>query len=261
MGQLAQLLHRVLQLPAQLVEDELGLLGIGVGELAGQADVDRERDEVLLGPVVQVALDLAPGLVGRGDDAGARGLELARLAPHLVERGLQRGVELHVVQGEPDLTGELGEHAVVLVVEALGPRCPPRHDQPEELARVGDGRHPQDGVVALRQQRGQRDLDPRGPGHAGARHDGLLGRVQGDTRRAQLGHRDGPLEEPVGPGPHLGGLEGQGLAEGLDHLEQQLVERHRARETAAERAQHLVGRVALAVDEAIGEALQPLTRR
>ena len=122
MGQLAELLHRVLQLAAELVEDELGLLGIGVGELAGQPHVHRQRDEVLLGPVVQVALDLAPGLVGRGDDAGARGLQLARLAPHLVERGLQRGVELHVVQGEPDLTGELGEHAVVLGVEVLGPR-------------------------------------------------------------------------------------------------------------------------------------------
>ena len=32
----------------------------------------------------------------------------------LVEASLQRGVELHVVEGEADLAGELGEHAVVL---------------------------------------------------------------------------------------------------------------------------------------------------
>ena len=36
----------------------------------------RETDEVLLRAVVQVALEPAPRVVGRGDDAGARGAQL-----------------------------------------------------------------------------------------------------------------------------------------------------------------------------------------
>jgi hypothetical protein len=38
--------------------------------------LERQRDELLLRPVVQVTLDPAPRCVGRRDDARARGLEL-----------------------------------------------------------------------------------------------------------------------------------------------------------------------------------------
>ena len=49
------------------------------------------------------------------DDAGARRAQLVGLAAHLVERLLERGVELHVVQREPDLARELGERLVVVL--------------------------------------------------------------------------------------------------------------------------------------------------
>ena len=52
-----------------------------LGRVLGQPpardlDVEHERDEPLLGAVVEVALDLAPGVVGGLDDAGARGAQL-----------------------------------------------------------------------------------------------------------------------------------------------------------------------------------------
>ena len=89
-------------------------LGVALGQLAGQADVHGQRHQVLLGAVVEVALDLAPGRVGGGHDAGPGRLQLVGLAPHLVEGLLQGGVELDVVQGQPDLAGQLGEHGVVV---------------------------------------------------------------------------------------------------------------------------------------------------
>ena len=69
--EVAQLLHRFLEIEADLVEHRLGLLGIGVGDLAGEPHTDRERDEVLLRAVVQVAFDAAAFGVGGFDDAGA----------------------------------------------------------------------------------------------------------------------------------------------------------------------------------------------
>jgi hypothetical protein len=48
----------------------LRLLGVAVGDLAGEADGHGQRDQVLLGPVVEVALDAPPlGVAGR-DHAG-----------------------------------------------------------------------------------------------------------------------------------------------------------------------------------------------
>ena len=47
------------------------------------AKIQPERDETLLRPVVEVALEPPPFLVGRGDDAGARLLDLGELAADL----------------------------------------------------------------------------------------------------------------------------------------------------------------------------------
>ena len=98
--EVAQLLHRLLEVGRDLVEHLLGGVGVGVGELAGEAGAHRERDEVLLRAVVQVALDAAALEVGGLDDAGAGAAQLVGLAPDLVERVLERGVELEVVQRE-----------------------------------------------------------------------------------------------------------------------------------------------------------------
>ena len=100
MREVAQLLHRLLEVGRDLVEHLLGGVGIGVGELACEARAHRQRDEVLLRAVVQVALDAAPLEVGGLDDARAGAAQLVGLAPHLVERVLERGVELEVVERE-----------------------------------------------------------------------------------------------------------------------------------------------------------------
>ena len=86
---------------------------------------------MLLRAVVQVALDAPPLGVGRPRPPGPGGAQLLRLASQLVERGLQRGVQLHVAQREPELAGEVGEQAVGGRVEAAR-RATPGHDQPEQ---------------------------------------------------------------------------------------------------------------------------------
>ena len=115
--ELAQLGQRRLHVAAQLLEHGLDRLRVALDELAGEADLHRERDEVLLRAVVQVALDPAPRLVGRGHDAQPRRLELLVALLQRLEAGLQRGVEPHVVQREPDLARELGQDALGLVGE------------------------------------------------------------------------------------------------------------------------------------------------
>ena len=87
---LAQLvLHRreTLGDPRQLAV-ELGQLGRH-GGLRG-AELEPERDEPLLGAVVQVALELPPRLVGRGDDAGARRREVGGEARQVVDEDARR---------------------------------------------------------------------------------------------------------------------------------------------------------------------------
>ena len=61
--------------------------------------------------------------------------------------------------------------------------------------------------------------------------------------------------------PHLGAIQVHRLLQRLRELEQELVERQRAREPAAERADHLVGRVLLAVHPAVRVVLEPLAGR
>ncbi len=98
-------------------------VGSSATDVLGEAQLDRQRDEVLLGAVVEVALELAPLRVAGGHDAGARGAQLVVGLSQLVERGLQGGVELHVVQGETDLAGELGQHRSSLRRTAHGRRA------------------------------------------------------------------------------------------------------------------------------------------
>ena len=108
-----------------------------------ETEVDGERDEVLLGAVVQVALDAAALGVAARHDACPRRAKLVGLAAQLVEGCLQRGVELGVVQREADLARELGEHAVVLFAERVRPLCALDDDEPEQLAGVADRRDAQ----------------------------------------------------------------------------------------------------------------------
>ena len=76
-----------------------------------------------------------------------------------------------------------------------------------------------------------------------------------------VGDAGGQLEVPVLSRPHLGRHEHHRLAQALDELEQQLVHRDRAGEPLAERAQRLVGRDPLAVDEPVGPLGEPAAGR
>ena len=83
--EVAQFLHRFLQVLADLLEHPLRRLGIRVGDLTREVHADRERHEVLLRTVVQVALDRAALRVTGFDDAHAGRAELVGLPAHLVE--------------------------------------------------------------------------------------------------------------------------------------------------------------------------------
>ena len=71
MREVAQLLDGLLEVGGDLVEHLLGGIGVGIGQLAGETRAHRERDQVLLRAVVEVALDPAPLGVGGVDNAGA----------------------------------------------------------------------------------------------------------------------------------------------------------------------------------------------
>ena len=61
--EVAQILDRLPRRGLEVREHRLRLLGIAVDEPFGQAELHRERDELLLRAVVEVALELAPLLV------------------------------------------------------------------------------------------------------------------------------------------------------------------------------------------------------
>ena len=63
----------------------------------------------------------------------------------VLEALLQGGVELHVVQGQAHLAGQLGEDAVVLLGELVAVGRPLDHEQAEQLAGVRRRRDPRAG--------------------------------------------------------------------------------------------------------------------
>ena len=244
-------------------------MAIGVGRIvlhgvAGQADLHRQRDEVLLGAVVQVALELAALGVAGGHDAGPGLLQLGVRALQLVERRLQRGVELDVVQGEADLAGQLGEHAVVALGEGLAVRPGGRTTmRPEQLAGVGDRGDAHGGRAAGR----------RRARAARCRATSRRTRRRGPRRRSSFapissgagsrcGHAGGQLEVAARRRSRSRPIaSAMRLAQRLGQLQQQLVERDGTGQALAEGAQRLVGRDPLAVDQPVGPLGQPAAGR
>jgi hypothetical protein len=70
MGEVPQLLDGVLDADGQHVQHLGGRLRVVGQQVPGEAQVDGQRHQVLLGAVVQVPLDLAALGVGGGHDAG-----------------------------------------------------------------------------------------------------------------------------------------------------------------------------------------------
>ncbi len=80
----AQLVRCLPDVGAELGQDLQDLVVVAFGQLAGQAQLDRQGGETLLGAVVEVALDPAPLTVGRRHDPGPRSLEFGRLTARLL---------------------------------------------------------------------------------------------------------------------------------------------------------------------------------
>ena len=124
---------------AKLAENGFGSLGVRLDERAHGSEVCFQCDEVLLGAVVQVALDPSSFGVGRGDHARSREAELVRPSAKFLERCLQVRVEPGVAKRKRDLTCQFGEDGVGLFVERLGVCRAVHDDQAEELPRVRHG--------------------------------------------------------------------------------------------------------------------------
>ena len=117
-----QLVERLVHLVLELAQALDAALGIPPDDLLRQLELDPQRDEPLLGAVVQVALDPAPLVLGAGRDAGARELELAhrRLGlggqPLVLEHhGGHRGARLEQLGPleQPFVVDDRGHHRAV----------------------------------------------------------------------------------------------------------------------------------------------------
>ena len=84
--ELRRLVQRLLHVAPHLVEERLRRGGIGVRQLARELQVDRERDQVLLRAVVEVALDPAAVGIGGQDEPLPGRAQLLDLEAQPVER-------------------------------------------------------------------------------------------------------------------------------------------------------------------------------
>jgi hypothetical protein len=166
-SEVAELVKDALELVAEVGEPR-GDLRIAFRELPREPDPDAEGHQVLLRPVVQVALDLSPlGIAGGGDllagrdELGGRRTEL-RLEPTVLEReqnglagsidelrvGVQRGVvpdrrdglalSCDEARGAPVSGGHAGDPLAPRVHEAVSAVDPERKLDGRVVERVGD---------------------------------------------------------------------------------------------------------------------------
>jgi hypothetical protein len=92
---------------------------IGRDRRLRQAELHSQRDQMLLGAVVDVAFEAAPLFVLRGHDPLPRGAELGRLHRDLVQAGLEVGGQPGVRQDQPGLVGEAVDELGLAVRERL----------------------------------------------------------------------------------------------------------------------------------------------
>ncbi len=188
-------------------------------------------------------------------------MELCGLTPDLVERRLQRRVELDVVEGEADLAGKLGEHAVLLLTEVITVPRPFGDDEAEHFTGVGDGRHPHLALRSTREEGRQPDGEPGVAGDTSSGHHRQLLGPDRQVTLALVGHRDRSLQHPSGPGPDLCTAQTHGLAQRFDELEEELVHGDGAGQASSEGPQDLIGGRPLPVDEPVGGLGQSVASR
>jgi hypothetical protein len=124
-GQFAQFADRGLDVAAELLEQLQHQLGVLLGDLPGQAELHRERHQMLLGAVVQVAFDRPARIIRRRDHPQPGRLQLGVALSQFVERFLQRGVQPDVVQGQAELPGQVHQQPLVVRAERLIVAAPP----------------------------------------------------------------------------------------------------------------------------------------
>ena len=88
-GEAPQRVQSLLQVAPHLVEESGSPCRVGVDQSAGVLQVDREPDQVLLGTVVQLALDAAPVGIGSEHEPLPRCSQLVDLAAQAVAQLLQ----------------------------------------------------------------------------------------------------------------------------------------------------------------------------
>ena len=187
-----QLVERLVELPLELLDDRQ-LLGLEL--LAGEAEMDAEGDEALLGGVVQVAPDPAPLGVRGGEGARLRCAQLALQPAGLDGEQRRRG-------GGVDELGVLGESASVsraATGQAVAPDLRPlsararpgvrASSPPCGVAELPGGRIP----VREPERRDRRAPRPRcrasPPASAGARARSRAGGTPGRRRGRPAGAR------------------------------------------------------------------------
>ena len=133
-GELAQLLHRHVELPPRAGDELLGPVGVGAELVLEHAELDRERDETLLRAVVEVALEAAALVQSGLEDAKPRRVEL--LAP------------LGALEAERDELREVAEATLGVRAERVG-RVRRDEDEPPRPAARDDGRRDRGPVAVL----------------------------------------------------------------------------------------------------------------
>ena len=230
--QIAEILERLMGLGFDLHQDVRDLRRVALGELASEPRLHRQRDELLLRAVVDVALEPATSLVLRGDQAFLRGLQLVEALPQLF-------VQPDVAQHEPRLSGEVGDQLLVRGRHGVARRLADR-ERAEQLARRFDRVHPIDawdrGDGAVRQRDRRQTIDVAGPGR--------------DVAQLLVDHE-----------PDVGPFGADALAQDPRHPRQHVLVGIRAADALGELRQHLVRCRALAVHDPVGEPRESCTRR
>jgi hypothetical protein len=214
------------------------LRGGGVGRASEQrphqAQVDHQGDEVLLGSVVDVALEPPPGGVLRRHQAGAGRRHLRRTGGALGDPCLQVRRHGDVAQHQSGLRGEVVHETPLHRGERLAGRAD--HERSEQH---GAGAHGDDEVVV-----GGRD-EPAVGQHAQRRRLLPVRRPGGD-----------PPEAGADGHPHLRERRVRPAREDVRHPRAHLVERLDLPDLGGEAAQHLVGGRDVAADDAGDERFQ-----
>ena len=182
-------------------------VGIGVGELAGEAHAHRQRDEVLLRAVVQVALDAAALGVGRPRRCGratARSSSAWRRTSSSDSCSAESSFTL--CSASPTWRASSVSAWSSSSLNGSAPCGAAHDDQAEQLAGVGDRRDAQHRVVVGRRGRaGSQTCAHAGP-DTPARATTVSSSAPSAMRRAARGRAPTPRARAGrrDPRPHLG---------------------------------------------------------